>query len=184
MTKWSKAGSPPKTDFAAAFFDRDGGDPVVTLLREAAETAASAKSQADLRDASTLLAAAEQKIGLDHLRGFVDDAVKRGLQFGEFARATRRTATDAGAASAPAKKGTAGRPPIVATGTPAPADPRGPRDFKRFFDTLDRPVSDLAKELGVSEDYILGHTVHESGYLDNHDFPLNNPFGYAKAGGT
>jgi hypothetical protein len=51
-----------KTDFAAAFFDRDGGDPVVTLLREAAETAASAKSQADLWDASTLLAAAEQKI--------------------------------------------------------------------------------------------------------------------------
>jgi hypothetical protein len=71
----------------------------------------------------------------------------------------------------------------VATGTPAPGDPRGPRDFKRFFDTLDRPVSDLAKELGVSEDYILGHAAHESGYLDNHDFPLNNPFGYTKAGG-
>jgi hypothetical protein len=82
MTKWSKAGSLPKSDFAAAFFDRDGDDPVVVLLREAAETAASAKSQADLRDASTLLAEAEQKIGLGHWRGFVDDAVKRGCNSG------------------------------------------------------------------------------------------------------
>ena len=35
----------------------------------------------------------------------------------------------------------------------------------------------------MPEDYILGHAAAESGWLDNHNLPLNNPFGYTKAGG-
>jgi hypothetical protein len=55
-------------------------------------------------------------------------------------------------------------------------------NFKRFFDTLENPLRDLAKELGVPEDYLLGHAAHESSYLNDHNFPLNNPFGYTAAG--
>ena len=58
----------------------------------------------------------------------------------------------------------------------------GSPDFKRFFDTLEQRVADLAKELGVPEDYILGHFAWESGYLNDHNVALNNPIGFTAAG--
>jgi len=78
------------------------------------------------------------------------------------------------------KTGTKGESPVA---KPASGIKGASPDFNRFFDTLFQPLSDLAKELNVPEDYILGHAAYESGYLGNHDFPLNNPFGYTMAGG-
>jgi hypothetical protein len=114
--------------------------------------------------------------------------VKRAAPFGEFAQAADKKAATADgfpgrAAVAADKKPRAERSPPMAAARPAPAAEGGPRDFNRFFNTVYQPLSDLAKELGVPEDYLLGHAAYESGYLDNHDFPLNNPFGYTKAGG-
>jgi flagellum-specific peptidoglycan hydrolase FlgJ len=188
MTKWSKAGALSAADFAAAFFERDGGDQAVKLLRKAAEAAARAKSREDLRNASTLLATAEQKIGLRNWPGFVDDAVKRAAPFGEFAHAVGKTATDAGVARgeaniASAKKGTTGKPAIAKVGTPAVATDGARPNFARFFDRRYQPLRDLAKELDVPVDYLLAHAAHESGYLDDHNSALNNPFGCTNAGG-
>ncbi len=183
MTKWSKAGSLSEADFAAAYFDRDGGDLAVKLLRDAAETAASARSHADLAKASVQLASAQEKIGSDHWRAFVGGAVNRAASFGEFARAAGNRATNAkpetnGGAPAPGRKGQTGKLPID-----APGEPKGPHLYNRFFDAVHKRISDLAKELGVNEDWILGHSAHESNYLDNHNFPLNNAFGQTNAGG-
>jgi hypothetical protein len=117
--------------------------------------------------------------------GIVDEPAKPAAPFGGFAQATSKATTGGGVAGgvavvAPRKQA---HPGAAAITTAKPGAANGPRDFKRFFDTVYQPLSDLAKELDVPEDYILGHSAYESGYLDNHDFPLNNPFGYTKAGG-
>jgi hypothetical protein len=124
----------------------------------------------------------------DQLGGmrFGAGSVTRTIPSEQFARATVKTATDAGdpgkgTIGRPATSGSTGKPPAAATAKPGAAN--APSDFNRFFDTLDKPLSDLAKELEVPEDYLLGHAAYESGYLGDHDFPLNNPFGYTKAGG-
>ena len=76
MTKWSSAGASSDGEFAATFFNRDSGDPAIKLLRKAADTAASARSHADLRQAASLLAKAGQQIGLDRWPRFIDEAIK------------------------------------------------------------------------------------------------------------
>lgn len=106
MTKWSRAGALSDAEFAAAFFDRNGDDPTVKLLRQAAETAAAARSHEDLRNASTLLAKAGQQVGLDRWPGFIDATIKLGTPF---------------AASAQAKSGSAIGAP-VGTGRTTQAD--------------------------------------------------------------
>jgi hypothetical protein len=55
---------------------------------------------------------------------------------------------------------------------------------KRFFDQLHKPLSDLATRLGVPESYIIGLPAYESGYLDDHNQALNNPFGLTHGGGN
>ena len=34
----------------------------------------------------------------------------------------------------------------------------------------------------MPEDYLLGHAAHESWYLNDHDFSLNNPLGFTNTG--
>lgn len=95
MMKWSGAGALSDADFAAAFFDRDGGDPAVKLLRQAGETAAAARSHDDLRNASTLLAKAGQQVGLDRWPGFVSAAIELAAPIADFIQVESRTANDA-----------------------------------------------------------------------------------------
>ncbi len=70
---------------------QDGGDPAAKLSREAA-----VKSDDDRQDASVPPADAERQSGSYGRPGYFDDAVKQ--PFGQFARAARKTATDADAA--------------------------------------------------------------------------------------
>jgi hypothetical protein len=55
-------------------------------------------------------------------------------------------------------------------------------DANRFFDQLDGPLSRLAKDLGLPEDYLLGLSAYESAYYNDHNLALNNPLGFTKAG--
>jgi hypothetical protein len=42
----------------------------------------------------------------------------------------------------------------------------------------------LADELGIPVGYLLALSAYESGYLDDHNAALNNPFGLTEAGGN
>jgi hypothetical protein len=45
-------------------------------------------------------------------------------------------------------------------------------------------IHSLAQRLGIGETWLLGLAAHESGYLDLHNRPLNNPFGVTHGGGA
>jgi hypothetical protein len=157
----------------------------VKLSDTATATGASTNAPYDNQAAPVPPAAAGQQGGPYRWPGHFDAAVKRASPFGEFAQAADKKAanTDVAGGAAAAAKMKARPTEAAAVAATKPGAANEPRDFKRFFDTVQQPISDLAKELGVPEDYILGHAAAESGWLDNHNFALNNPFGYTRAGG-
>ena len=77
MTAWSSDGTSTRAQFAARFFGREAGDPVVTGLLSAAVTAKISGSPHALRDGAEHLAGAMQTIGLDRWPGFLADAEVR-----------------------------------------------------------------------------------------------------------
>ena len=77
MTAWSGDRTSNRAQFAARFFGREAGDPVVTALLAVAVTAKISESPDALRDAAGHLADAMQSVGLDHWPGFLADAEAR-----------------------------------------------------------------------------------------------------------
>ena len=53
----------------------------------------------------------------------------------------------------------------------------------KFLDTLYGPVHALAQRLGIDETWLFGLAAHESGWLDQHNRDLNDPFGVTHGGG-
>ncbi len=85
MSEWNRAATLDPARFAAYFFNRDAGDPVVEKLRDASTTAASARSHDDLRNAATDLVAAQQDVGLDRWSRFIataEEYANKPLAFG------------------------------------------------------------------------------------------------------
>jgi hypothetical protein len=66
-----------RAEFSERFFGRAADDPAVAKRRSAAMGASMATSHAELRDAASDLAAAQQIIGLDRWRSFLADAQQR-----------------------------------------------------------------------------------------------------------
>ena len=57
--------------------------------------------------------------------------------------------------------------------------------FGNFFNQLYRPALNIAKDLNVPVEFVLGAAAKESGYYsDRHDIGLNNPWGSTQAGGN
>jgi hypothetical protein len=54
---------------------------------------------------------------------------------------------------------------------------------KRFYDSLYDRLQAMAKRLEIPVEWLLGLSAHESGWLDEHNWPLRNPFGLTDAGG-
>ncbi len=77
MTAWVRGGRLDQASFADRFFGRAPSDPVVRDLRDAALGAASATSQAEMREATEKLADAIKATGLDQWPRFVADAQER-----------------------------------------------------------------------------------------------------------
>jgi hypothetical protein len=68
---------------------------------------------------------------------------------------------------------------------PAPQKARiNPEHVDRFFDDLYEPIKQMAADLGVHEDWLLGLSSYESGWYNAHNRALNNPFGLTRAGGN
>ncbi len=72
--------------------------------------------------------------------------------------------------------------PIAARKPPAGAEHKT-GDPDKFFDTLYAPAHGLAQRLGIDETWILGLAAYESGWLNQHDRDLNDPFGVTHGGG-
>lgn len=53
----------------------------------------------------------------------------------------------------------------------------------RFFQQVPGIV-DMAKQLNIPNNYLVGLASYESGWLDDHDFKLNNLWGLTQAGGN
>jgi len=75
--------------------------------------------------------------------------------------------------------------PVAARNPPAASNQQSNnRDkFTKFFDMLYPPVHALAQRLGIDETWLLGLAAHESGWLDEHNRDLNDPFGVTHGGG-
>jgi len=71
----------------------------------------------------------------------------------------------------------------------APKNPKLPacddakNNRSRFFQQLPG-ISTMAQQLNVPRDYLTGLASFESGWLDNHNFALNNMWGLTQAGGN
>jgi len=52
-----------------------------------------------------------------------------------------------------------------------------------YFNNVYQLIHDMAQRLNVDENWILGLSACESGYLDGHNTGLHNPFGITDAGG-
>ncbi len=72
--------------------------------------------------------------------------------------------------------------PIAAQKPPAGAEYKI-GDPDKFFDTLYVPVQVLAQRLRIDETWILGLAAYESGWLDQHNRDLDDPFGVTHRGG-
>ena len=55
-------------------------------------------------------------------------------------------------------------------------------DPDEFFDTVEPLIHSMAERIGIPESWILGLSAYESGWLDDHNRKLNNPFGLTDAG--
>ncbi len=53
---------------------------------------------------------------------------------------------------------------------------------KRFYDCLYDKLEAMAKRLEIPVEWLLGLAAHESGWLDEHNWPLRNPFGLTAGG--
>jgi hypothetical protein len=71
--------------------------------------------------------------------------------------------------------------PAAARREPGPGEYRT-GDPDRFFDTVYDEFRALAERLGIDETWLLGLAAHESGYLDEHNRELNDPFGVTHRG--
>jgi len=58
-----------------------------------------------------------------------------------------------------------------------------PEQRKRFYDCLYDKLEAMAKRLGIKVEWLLGLAAHESGWLNEHNWHLRNPFGLTKSGG-
>jgi hypothetical protein len=69
---------------------------------------------------------------------------------------------------------------------PWPNDDRSPLPnqnlHNRFFDTLDSSLSNEAASLDLPRDYLQGLAAFETGYYDDHNRKITNPFGLTQAG--
>jgi hypothetical protein len=72
--------------------------------------------------------------------------------------------------------------PIAAQNPPAAPEYRT-GDLDKFFDTLYPQVHALAQRLGIDETWLLGLAAYESGWLNEHNRALNDPFGATHHGG-
>ncbi len=54
---------------------------------------------------------------------------------------------------------------------------------KRFYDSLYDRLQAMAKRLDIKVEWLLGLAAWESGWLDEHNWPMRNPFGLTDAGG-
>ena len=54
---------------------------------------------------------------------------------------------------------------------------------RRFFQVMYPPVHAMANRLNINEDWVLGLSAQESGWLGVHAVNLNNPYGLTNAGG-
>ena len=54
---------------------------------------------------------------------------------------------------------------------------------KRFYDSLYDRLQAMAKRLDIKVEWLLGLAAHESGWLNEHNWPMRNPFGLTDAGG-
>jgi hypothetical protein len=77
MKVWIGGARLDQAQFAALFFGRAAGDPIVADLRRAAQGADMAKSHVELRQAASHLAAAMQTVGLNRWTRFTADAQER-----------------------------------------------------------------------------------------------------------
>lgn len=59
-----------------------------------------------------------------------------------------------------------------------------PTHVTKFFDDLHGPISEMATGLAVDENFLLGLSSYESGWYNDHNRNLNNPFGLTKGGGN
>jgi hypothetical protein len=64
-----------------------------------------------------------------------------------------------------------------------PAKGSSPEQRKRFYDSLYERLQAMAKRLDIPVEWLLGLAAHESGWLNEHNWPLRNPFGLTNAGG-
>lgn len=69
----------------------------------------------------------------------------------------------------------------------AAASRRAPREnpehVNKFFDDLYEPISKMANDLNVDENWLLALASYESGWYNEHNRGLKNPFGLTRAGG-
>jgi hypothetical protein len=79
--------------------------------------------------------------------------------------------------------GEASSVPVAAQLKPVPDEYRT-GDPDRFFDTLYGKVHALAQRLGIDENWLFGLALIESGWLEEHNRELNDPFGVTHAGGS
>jgi hypothetical protein len=75
------------------------------------------------------------------------------------------------------------RPTPVATRNQLAGGEYRAGDPDKFFDTLYPQVHALAEKLGIDETWLLGLAAFESGWLDQHNRKLNDPFGVTHGGG-
>jgi hypothetical protein len=163
--------------------DWDGGETCLALIH-LARTGLSALTNGELAPFRLFLAERLLDDGFDprQLLEYCDidatalDVVKAGFNPGEprlpagGGRASGEWTTDGGTGVAAAQR------------KPAPGEYQT-GDPDAFFDTLYDPVHALAHRLGIDENWLFGLALIESGWLDEHNRELNDPFGVTHAGG-
>jgi hypothetical protein len=55
---------------------------------------------------------------------------------------------------------------------------------RAFFDKMYAPIHQISQKYDFNEDSLLALSAHESGWLNDHNSTLNNPFGVTFAGGN
>jgi hypothetical protein len=61
---------------------------------------------------------------------------------------------------------------------------RSPQDYQKWFDQVVEPLNVLAKKIPIADVmFLLAQSAHESSWLDQENFWLNNPLGVTQAGG-
>ena len=63
-----------------------------------------------------------------------------------------------------------------------PTTSRNPAHVDRFFVELSDRLTDVARQLGIPPTWLIGLSAYESGWLNEHNTRLNNPFGLTRGG--